>query len=451
MHSKDGGDPTQMSLREKIRAMGTERRERNRKPNESNQPKQRIPKGLKRHYFYDDYQSLRWICRQMAFNAMLSLLLGIMLNEIHWSTILIIPARNPEEGPVYVGNNYHIAAEILKVAVTCNVILVLYGLYSYYAASLKLGKKTGALLPQDNFYSAGLLYPYVIECFILAIHPLPGVFFYFDTSEVFGYARFSSDDILTVLMLPRVYILSRVFRDELKCCHESVAYWGTLCGVHLEDPLVIFKQLVLDFPLLLCPFLYLCTILIMAYAMMCFERPTNLEFHSYGNAVWCVFASISTVGFGDLYPTTNFGRFLTAIPICGVALCLYSIMVIGVKNVMEYDAKELKCFGLLQQKRWKVALRLQAVVLIQSFWRSVSSLSGEMNAISTFMRDNKLCLEVRKFRSIRMAEPMEYINIGNEAYGLYKHVMELEDSVDNVIEYRKKMELLQMGVIGSRI
>merc|ERR1711968_70683 len=126
-------------------------------------------------------------------------------------------------------------------------------------------------------------------------------------------------------------------------------------------------------------------------------------------------------------------------------------MVIGMKNIMQYDAKELKCFGLLQQKRWKVALRLQAVVLIQSFWRSVSSLSGEMNAISTFMRDNKLCLEVRKFRSIRMAKPMEFINVGNQAYTLYKHVMELEDRVDNVIEYRRNMIQLEMGVVGSRI
>lgn len=78
----------------------------------------------------------------------------------------------------------------------------------------------------DNFYSAGFLNQYLLEFFVLLIHPVPGVYFTLDIPETFGYVRYSSDELLTVLMLPRVYLLWRVIRDELKLCHESIAYRG---------------------------------------------------------------------------------------------------------------------------------------------------------------------------------------------------------------------------------
>ena len=78
----------------------------------------------------------------------------------------------------------------------------------------------------DNLYSSGMLRPFIIEFFILLIHPVPFVHFEIHLHEVFGYTIYTSDDFFTVLMLPRVYLLARVLRDELKLTHETVNYHG---------------------------------------------------------------------------------------------------------------------------------------------------------------------------------------------------------------------------------
>ena len=207
----------------------------------------------------------------------------------------------------------------------------------------------------------------------------------------------------------------------------------SLVKVNLENPLVIIKQIVLDFPLVFVPVLYASTVLIAGYAMMCLERClticcwtclTNLcigrqmrtsfisrmhygylssrSAHSFSVtfALQAVLQTVTMVGFGDMYPTTNFGR-LSAMFACGVALTNYTIMVIGVKNIMTYSAKELKCFHWLKRKRWVVVRDLQAAILIQAFWRSSQQLSAKMSVMPVYLRDTKLCAEVRKFRKIR--------------------------------------------------
>ena len=58
----------------------------------------------------------------------------------------------------------------------------------------------------------------------------------------------------------------------------------------------------------------------MAYALQVSEMPltayTEIEiggandFSYFSNAIWCVILTISTVGYGDIYPKTDIGRFI---------------------------------------------------------------------------------------------------------------------------------------------
>jgi len=321
--------------------------------------------------------------------------------------------------------------QIVHTHILTNVSAAVIGLCRYYMQMLDMGKADGTLLLQDNLYSSGMLRPFIIEFFILLIHPVPFVHFEIHLHEVFGYTIYTSDDFFTVLMLPRVYLLARVLRDELKLTHETVNYHGSLVKVNLENPLVIIKQIVLDFPLVFVPVLYASTVLIAGYAMMCLERPTNEDFFYFQNALWAVLQTVTMVGFGDMYPTTNFGR-LSAMFACGVALTNYTIMVIGVKNIMTYSAKELKCFHWLKRKQWVVVRDLQAAILIQAFWRSSQQLSAKLSVMPVYLRDTKLCAEVRKFRKIRAMEPLEVVNASSEAYSLYCLTHEMKARVDKL-------------------
>lgn len=58
-----------------------------------------------------------------------------------------------------------------------------------------------------------------------------------------------------------------------------------------------------------------------AYIFYLIETHNNPELHSFGQAIWWVLVSITTVGYGDIVPVTNAGKFLGIVLIfTGVAL-----------------------------------------------------------------------------------------------------------------------------------
>lgn len=55
-----------------------------------------------------------------------------------------------------------------------------------------------------------------------------------------------------------------------------------------------------------------------------FEAPVHDEFKSFPNTIWVVIVIITTIGFGDIYPLTLFGRIIS------ILLSLISLFCIGV-------------------------------------------------------------------------------------------------------------------------
>ena len=57
-----------------------------------------------------------------------------------------------------------------------------------------------------------------------------------------------------------------------------------------------------------------------AYIFLYFERNINPQVQHYGDALWWALCTISTVGYGDIYPVTGAGRFT------GAFLIIFGIM-----------------------------------------------------------------------------------------------------------------------------
>ena len=74
------------------------------------------------------------------------------------------------------------------------------------------------------------------------------------------------------------------------------------------------------------------------------------------NSFWCVFVSMTTVAFGDLYPKTHIGRILIIIAtIIGIYFIFMNMTLITQKSIL--SDTELKAYKLINRLRYRTLLK----------------------------------------------------------------------------------------------
>lgn len=72
--------------------------------------------------------------------------------------------------------------------------------------------------------------------------------------------------------------------------------------------------------------------------MVC-ERPNSAEFAWFSNAMWVVLVTMTTVGYGDLYPSSTLGRII-CIMACLLGNFLFGLLVTSQANLIELSHPE---------------------------------------------------------------------------------------------------------------
>lgn len=66
------------------------------------------------------------------------------------------------------------------------------------------------------------------------------------------------------------------------------------------------------------------------------------------NAMWCIFVSMTTVGYGDFYPKTQFGRFICILA-CLVGVYFVSMLMVFLTSKSVFNQHENKAFKLIMR------------------------------------------------------------------------------------------------------
>jgi hypothetical protein len=173
-------------------------------------------------------------------------------------------------------------------------------------------------------------------------------------------------------------------------------------------------------------------ILILAYTSYClrmFERvaddDTNFNFSLYWNNLWCLVITMTTVGYGDIYPTTILGRIIGIMAcICGISLI--SMLVVTVTNVVVFSPIELNVFLILQRVILKEEKDIQATKLVTKYFNYTKKL-----------KDKKVILGARKKNGIRDELMMELYNFTSKSE-------ELQSTFPTYSRYDNLVDILQI-------
>ena len=278
------------------------------------------------------YKKLRReACRNFFYTAMLGLFLAIWANEVMHSH----------------GRKNSFQSLSLQMTMMCSSGLAVYFLCDFYYAELCVARLKGWKLAPGfcprALKGADLWNQFLRDLLILVPQPLPFLFFTFTVHDA-GLDRDSTYPVSVVLlslMFLRIYFIPRFHSyciEDLHTHRHDVFF--SLNKTMLNDSFLLKTTMTSSLSAVIAMFTM--QIVLYSYMLMMFERATaEGPLQNFTNAVWLIIVTMTTVGYGDIFPTTRLGR-VVAISASFSALIMIAICINIVQSSLEMSRADRK-------------------------------------------------------------------------------------------------------------
>jgi len=98
-----------------------------------------------------------------------------------------------------------------------------------------------------------------------------------------------------------------------------------------------------------------------------FEKVNDLH---VANACWFIFVTMTTIGYGDIAPSTHVGRFVAVIA-AQVGIILVSLITAALANLMKYDTSEQSAMVIIGRESAKLKLATKAQEIIARWYKNL--------------------------------------------------------------------------------
>lgn len=340
--------------------------------------------------------------RKMKLNDASSVFLGILgmslafyeheifFGKLNWSTdddgnnIYTVEEKQYEERP---------ASTALRVFIMLSTLLLVYSVYNHYCILLELNKAKQKYDSYDTLRSVGLLWPMITEILYCSIHCPPGCNWVFKFKQNEGDVEYSFDTIVCIVMLGRIYLIWRNFANFSSWNDERAE---EICNRCLCDGGVNFaiKAELKERPYFVMSIVMLISIFVFGTALRTAERPfkevSGQDWDYIWNGMWCIVITMTTVGFGDFYPSTHIGRFIGVIA-CFWGTFLVSLMVVSLTISSEFTPQERKAYDKIKRDEAEDEIKIKAANAIKFAMK-----------VRKFLKDNPYASEKQKSKHMNL-------------------------------------------------
>eukprot|EP00347_Sterkiella_histriomuscorum_P011352 403372782 len=294
------------------------------------------------------------------------------------------------------------------------------------------------LLPLDDLFTTKQYKSYILELISVALSPYPGLQDATIT-EVYIDRDITNELNVNVLLLCCALIirLYLAIRFILSFTSYRNSRMQRLCHINGTNANFMFalKCMKNDQPYIFISFSLVIPLIICGYGLRMFERPlmatSMFNFDDLGNCIWCIIITMATVGYGDYFPISNFGR------IIGIMACLWgvfitAIMVVTLNNLLEFKRQESKSYEILCKLAYKDMLRANAVSVI------LSAQKQKMARQKDDLNISNLSVVFRDFKK----NVFSLKQISKKIRGLYEDYNEVELVTKDVEELNQEVNLI---------
>lgn len=279
------------------------------------------------------------------------------------------------------------ALKIISATMTIWLFRMIAKQYMYEFEMLRESGLAVAGAPYwQSFTLSNLAWPMVRDIICFAFTPIPFVDNFITIQEPVGQVSYSVDSIIMICMLSRIaLIFPRHFIETSGLRNEKTRLVGMLNNVDVNGTFIMKHLLNSSLSTLLA-----CIALVslsLAYALMIGERGAagSTDLDVYENAIWCIIITMTTVGYGDVYPKTVLGR-LVSITGAFSAVVLVALSVNAVTERLQLKRNEGKVLDFIFDLKDSAQLRVSMGDVIRNAWHAYVDLKGK-NATSKKLSD----------------------------------------------------------------
>eukprot|EP00741_Cyanophora_paradoxa_P000357 tig00000403_g348.t1 len=281
------------------------------------------------------------------------------------------------------GGRVSVASEAVRAAISASTVACLAALHASYGWRLAIAKLKNLALDDETVASWGpLRYRFLLEALVLAFHVPPYCEAWWSeqtalASQGAGAPRPELPRNLNwiqLFMFARLYVLLRVFRDWY-WRHPLTHFYAALNDIELSTPFTV-KTAMQERPFELLAGGFLTIFLTASYTLWSFERAADGDVRTFLDAMWLVYASITTVGYGgppapwrDVMPLSHAGRMILVLTIFTGQTVIALFTAVVIQHTYLTRGERLFVYQCTKD-RWRLALQEAAARAIQTMWRA---------------------------------------------------------------------------------
>lgn len=190
---------------------------------------------------------------------------------------------------------------------------------------------------------------FIFEVFILMLIPFPYYDKYFvfknypvDSNQEVEYTYLLSEFMLA-FMLFRIGLLVRALLNYTQFNSTYAKRLSSAYGFK-TDTFFTIKSLMFIYPVQTCLVFFMVTILIFSIVIRIFEMPfarayDSIQFDPFMKSVWLTVITLFTIGYGDLFPSSNPGK-IVAIFLAFWGAILLALVVVSCSNIFSFKGKQ---------------------------------------------------------------------------------------------------------------